>query len=334
MGCESVNRNPQVGPQVKHADRTQDDASQRRHGENHQRESGSPGGREGPVVALHRAEGNQAVQRAARNGDGGGASRLSSAKVREAIQYNTNRFQPWGIRLIQDIVGSEPTGKMDASTVHMIAEWQADHGLTVDGKVGRYTLEPICERLKQEGRYNRVIHLIIDGHDMSVAKLPKGRDSVYYDKSYTNDIAITDTHNLTGDPLRVRIGPKAFNSSYEELVHTIRHEVEHVQQPSGMSHAESEFRAEATEILSQGMQLESLGGMMDDAARALKSWQQMKGREQKKEKNADLMQRVYDEIERRLNAAPADTVKYQVVRSGITYRKIFRIYKAYVRALP
>lgn len=282
---------------------------------------------------LQQQAGNQAVAQAASQHQAaapatqaeGAVSQLSDAEVAAAIQYNESRFQSWGISIIQDIVGASPTGSMNENTVHMIAQFQADHGLDVDGKVGRYSLEPICERLINEGQQNPAIHLIIDGHDMPTGALDNGRWDVSYDPS---ESAFGSTTRDASGHIAVHIGPSAIRN-YEELVHTIRHELKHTQQlDSGMSGAKiagvGEFQAEATEILSQGMQLESLDGLMMDAHRAMYRWLRMSDDE--KRANKDTFFELRDEIERRLQPLSPRQLRRRTVPSGDTYLNILNHY--------
>ena len=99
-----------------------------------------------------------------------------------AISYNSARYTRRSIRLMQDIVGAEPTGVMDADTVHMLVEWQADFRLDEDGKIGLRTLRTIAREMISERARNTVINLIIDGHNLS----RNGLASIRYNRALTD----------------------------------------------------------------------------------------------------------------------------------------------------
>ncbi|WP_146348159.1 eCIS core domain-containing protein [Phaeobacter marinintestinus] len=67
--------------------------------------------------------------------------RLSAGQVRRAIRFNTNRYDPDSIRLIQQVVGGDatPQGAMTESIVRAIAILQRDFGLPQNGQVGPRT---------------------------------------------------------------------------------------------------------------------------------------------------------------------------------------------------
>ncbi len=226
---------------------------------------------------------------------------LTDAEVQAAIDYNTQRYSTRRIRHIQDIVGATVTGTMNEETIHMICEWQADFRLTVDGKVGLFTLRTIVLEMIAEGLRNAAIWMIIDGHNMPTL----GLISIRYDPTLVGSNAVT-SGPIPGDS-RVRIGPNGFNQGYAGLVHTIAHELEHVRQRRAgiLNQNVREFLAEAVEIISHGMFLESMAGMMDDARRALHHWNLMPAADQAA--NWGRFQQVRNEVRRRFNAASAAT---------------------------
>lgn len=225
---------------------------------------------------------------------------LTAVEVQEAIAYNTRRFRTNSIRRIQDIVGAPVTGTMDADTIHMICEWQADFRLQVDGKIGRYTLKPIVQEVIAEGQRNAAIWLIIDGHNMST----RGLTSIRYDSTVASNASTSGP--IPGNST-VRIGPRGFSQGYAGLVHTIAHELEHVRQRRVgiLNQNIREFLAEAVEITSRGMILESIGGMMDDARRALHHWNLIPAVDQAT--HWARFGQVRNEVRRRFNAASAAT---------------------------
>jgi hypothetical protein len=189
---------------------------------------------------------------------------------------------------------------MDADTIHMICEWQADFRLQVDGKIGRYTLKPIVQEVIAEGQRNAAIWLIIDGHNMST----RGLTSIRYDSTVA---ANASTSGPIPGNSTVRIGPSGFSQGYAGLVHTIAHELEHVRQRRAgiLNQNIREFLAEAVEITSRGMILESIGGMMDDARRALHHWNLIPAVDQAT--HWARFEQVRNEVRRRFNAASAAT---------------------------
>jgi hypothetical protein len=196
---------------------------------------------------------------------------LTEDQVNEAIDFNTRRYTERSIRALQAIVGASQTGIVDADTVHMITEWQADFRLEVDGKIGIRTLRPIVQEVIAEGDRLGAIWLIIDGHNLST----QGLDSIRYDRGLADDNAVT-SGSIPGRST-VRVGPAAFAQGYEGLVHTIAHELDHVQRrlAGEVRQPIREFLAEAVEIMSVGMLPERLAGAMDDARRALHFWNLM-----------------------------------------------------------
>jgi hypothetical protein len=76
---------------------------------------------------------------------------LTDEQIRDAIAFNNRRYSERTIRLIQDIVGSEVTGRMSATTVRLIALMQAEFGLPdIDGKVGTETFDLLVAELTAE----------------------------------------------------------------------------------------------------------------------------------------------------------------------------------------
>ena len=61
---------------------------------------------------------------------------LTERQIRHAIWYNRARYDARNTRIIQDIVGVEPTGVWDERSVLAVARIQEDYGLTKDGLVG------------------------------------------------------------------------------------------------------------------------------------------------------------------------------------------------------
>jgi hypothetical protein len=224
---------------------------------------------------------------------------LTEEQVQAAIRFNGAAFNARSTRMIQDIIGAPVTGVFDADTIHMVVEWQADFGHGVDGMIGMNTLRTICLEMIAEGMRGAVIDLIVDGHDMPTA----GLVSITFDRTLAGDNARTGGP-IPGDST-VRIGPLAFRQGYEGLVHTIRHELEHVQQRRAGLGPQSlrEFLAEGVEIMSVGMRPEGFAGFMDDAGRAIFHWNALPAATQAA--NRARFDEMRGRVRQRFNAAPA-----------------------------
>lgn len=76
---------------------------------------------------------------------------LTEEEIREAIRFHRRRYSESSIRQIQDVVGVEVTGTIDAETIRAIAELQEEFGLEKDGMVGPDTFDLINRELAAEG---------------------------------------------------------------------------------------------------------------------------------------------------------------------------------------
>jgi len=76
---------------------------------------------------------------------------LTPAKMKEAIDYNRDRYGHEATLLIQDIVGAGATGVMDEDTIRLIALYQAQNGMQADGMVGPNTFDQLTSELTAEG---------------------------------------------------------------------------------------------------------------------------------------------------------------------------------------
>jgi|GEM_PF-6870193 len=235
---------------------------------------------------------------------------LSPEQIQDAIVYNNGRYSETHTRIIQDIVGTPQTGRFDENTIHAIVEWQADFRMTdMDGMVGMRTLRTIVLEMMRGGySRGRIVWMIVDGHNMPTT----GLASLTYDPALAGSNAST-SGPIPGDSTVV-IGPDAFAQGYEGLVHTIRHELEHVQQRrSGMANQNlREFLAEGIEIMSVGMHWEGLAGFMDDAGRCLQFWDRLSTAEQQANwgRFTEIRTRVQQRFDR---ARAADQTTHQAV---------------------
>lgn len=228
---------------------------------------------------------------------------LTEQQMQEAIAFNTARFQSAEvIDVVQDIIGAQRTGVYDEQTVHMISEWQADFRLPVDGKIGAYTLRPIVQEVIALGQQNTAIRMIMDGHNL----WRRGLQSIRYDPALGGSNAVTDPVGAMPCDSTVRIGPIGFAQGYPGLVHTIAHEMLHVEHNlTGASMALGEFQSESLEILSRGMIQEHFAGFMDDAQRALDNWNAMTVVEKRGEWAR--FQQIRTKIQQRFNSQSAAT---------------------------
>jgi hypothetical protein len=75
---------------------------------------------------------------------------LSESDVKKAIRYNRRRYNVVGTRLIQDLVGTKPTGKWVKADILAIARIQEEYGLKKDGKVGFDTFRFLDKEVRGE----------------------------------------------------------------------------------------------------------------------------------------------------------------------------------------
>lgn len=94
------------------------------------------------------------------------AAALTADQIRSAIAYNEYRFKdPWSIRTIRDVLGLPPVPAIvDADLVQAIAQWQAEHGLTEDGKCGPDTTATIVRELRAEDERRDALLLLLDNY--------------------------------------------------------------------------------------------------------------------------------------------------------------------------
>ena len=75
---------------------------------------------------------------------------LSEGDIDDAIKFNKRRYNKKGIELIQDIVGTKPTGTLVKADILAIARIQEEYGLKKDGMVGTKMFKFLDEELKAE----------------------------------------------------------------------------------------------------------------------------------------------------------------------------------------
>ena len=198
---------------------------------------------------------------------------LTTSQAKSAVAFNKKRLRDArSVTAVQALVGQlPPTGEWDRDTVQRVAHLQehAADVLTVDGEIGQHTLREIVNQLAAAARHNSVLRLIVDFYRCDET----GLLDVFFDPTITDENAVTHSRTIPG-PTTVRVGPKAFAQGFEDLVHTVVHEFEHVRQlrVGIASLPVREFLGETIEILSKKMLEENLRNFMGDADRLLLYW--------------------------------------------------------------
>ncbi|MEM9324165.1 MAG: DUF4157 domain-containing protein [Bacteroidota bacterium] len=205
---------------------------------------------------------------------------LNAAQEADAIRFNRIKYTTSkAVRGMQGLIGSVPAdGIIGADTVERIADYQSNHGLTIDGKAGENTLRQMVADLDARMEQNAAIHMIMDFYNMSTfgALL-----DISYDHNLTGSNA--STGGIIPGPSIVKIGRPGFSQGFEGLVHTIAHELEHVRQRKEgiLNRNVREFLGEAVEIVSANMPEENVAGFFSDARRALHHWNLIPAAEQR-----------------------------------------------------
>lgn len=75
---------------------------------------------------------------------------LTNAEIQRAIRYNRRRYNAVGTRLIQDLVGSTPTGSWVSADIVAIALLQEQFGMSKDGRVGFRTFRFLVRETRRE----------------------------------------------------------------------------------------------------------------------------------------------------------------------------------------
>lgn len=84
------------------------------------------------------------------------------SKVQDAVVWNRARHTKADTIKIQKAVDSEPDGIWGPATVTAVMQWQKDHGLKVDGKVGPKTLSALLSELDMEPEWRDLTDEEID----------------------------------------------------------------------------------------------------------------------------------------------------------------------------
>jgi hypothetical protein len=86
---------------------------------------------------------------------------LTHGQVLAALAFNRARYDPVRTRLIQDIVGSTPTGIWTEDDIVLIGELQESYGLTKDGMVGPATFRFLDAEVRREGISHTDAHCLL-----------------------------------------------------------------------------------------------------------------------------------------------------------------------------
>ena len=76
---------------------------------------------------------------------------LTDAEIQAALRFNRSRYDAAGTRLIQDLVGTEPTGVWTEDDIVAIGQIQEEFGLKKDGIVGPTTFRFLDREVAAEG---------------------------------------------------------------------------------------------------------------------------------------------------------------------------------------
>ena len=97
------------------------------------------------------------------------AVNLTAAQIRDAINFNSRRYDAANTREIQDVVGAPQTGVFDDLTIQLIARYQDDFGLLpADGKVGPNTFNQLTAELQAENVGNQTCLTMFDVSDPTI----------------------------------------------------------------------------------------------------------------------------------------------------------------------
>lgn len=184
-----------------------------------------------------------------------------------AAVLNQNMLKdPRSIKLLQGALGSKVTGKWDLDLVRHLAAKQQALGLVPLGILFDSSLVAIATEMIANGGENAVLQLIVDYYNL--------------DRSHTfdilfdpipppppHDMAKAQTTSVGGDgtPGVVRVYAEGFKQPFTSLVHTVAHELGHVDQVmKGITSLNvREFLSEGIEIESKNLPAEPLESEAD-----------------------------------------------------------------------
>ena len=247
-----------------------------------------------------------------------------------AIFFNTARINDRrSIRLLQGALGSKATGQWDVDLVRHVAAKEQTLGLAPSGVIGEGTLAAIASDMIAVGSHDGVLQLIVDyynldrSHAFNIVFDPNPPPGKPFAEAET-----TRATTGTGTPGVVHVFPLAFTQPFAGLVHTVAHELGHIQQVMQGIGSEDvrEFLSEGIEIESGTLPMESIesdadidlmnrnqqpahGGFILDANRMLFHWGQMLAAE--KQTHHQRFKELRQIIERRIatEASPSQKTK-------------------------
>jgi peptidoglycan hydrolase-like protein with peptidoglycan-binding domain len=188
-----------------------------------------------------------------------------AARQQQAIAANMKRLKdPRSIRLLQGALDSSVTGQWDVDLVRHIAARQQTLGRTPDGILDETTFAAIGTEMIAAGSQDPVLQLIVDyyGFDRSHAF------NIVFDPNAPNATDQAQTLRIglaVGTPGVVHVYPHGFEQSFAGLVHTVAHELGHIQQViQGIDSLNvREFLSRDIEIETKGMRAEAIESEAD-----------------------------------------------------------------------
>ena len=230
----------------------------------------------------------------------------SAAQQRDAIAFNRSKLNDRrSIRMVQGFTGAVVTGSWDRDAVRHVALHQQSNGRTANGKLDAASFEALVAALIQQSHQNAALHLIVDYFGLNAAHTFALRfeptQKVLPSGSRPNAETSRPTPGV-GTGGVVVIFPSGMAQPFAGLVHTVAHELGHIDQVfRGISDDHTrEFLSEGIEIESSGMAEEILEtpteitgmffqtgppavlGFFDDANTMLREWFQMPMPEKRK----------------------------------------------------
>ncbi len=147
---------------------------------------------------------------------------------RRAVQYNKSRITgDIAVRIIQGLVGANPDGDLGDFTIRYLAQYQHNHSLTVDGKIGPGTMSSFIQTLAANGEHNTAIRLTMDYWRIN--------PSLHFISTTYNPVLQT-AYNVDRNAESVseaQFGPAAFANRFTSLSNAVRASVNETFSGSG-----------------------------------------------------------------------------------------------------
>ena len=180
-----------------------------------------------------------------------------AADQTKAISANKAKFtDPRLIKIVQGAAGNKPTGSWDVDTVRHIAALQQLARFTADGAIDDKTLELLVTSLVHGNNQDAALYLIIGFYGLNRSHALSIRFDPAFQPPSNDPTAVAQTTGVgSGVGGVVRMGPGIFALPFVNIVHTLAHELGHVEQViAGVSSLEErEFLSRVIEIQSQGI---------------------------------------------------------------------------------